>query len=101
MSPFRLITQWITPPETKPIVSELFAQAQQIRTKKNQIKKVKSELGSSWTGSARNSFISQLDSLINEYGRYARSLEEKARNVATTAVMIEIKEWFEEITPGN
>jgi uncharacterized protein YukE len=100
MSPFRAIIQWITPPETKPIVSELFSQAQQIREAKSNLRKVRGDLDSSWTGGAKNEFIAQLDSLINEYGRYASSLENKAGEVARITVWIEVKEWFDDIIPG-
>jgi hypothetical protein len=45
--------------------------------------------------------ISQLDTLINEYGRYAGSLESKAGEIARITVWIEVKEWIEDIIPGK
>lgn len=100
MSPFRTVIQWITPQETRPIVSELFSQAQQIREAKSNLRKVRGDLDSSWTGGAKNEFISQLDALINDYGRYASSLENSAREVAGITVWIEVKEFFDDMLPG-
>ncbi len=101
MSPFRTIIQWITPPETRPIVSALFAQAQQVREAKGQVQKVRGELDSTWSGGGKKqSYMSQLDALIREYEHYADSLESKAGQIARITVWIEVKEWFEDIIPG-
>jgi flagellar biosynthesis chaperone FliJ len=83
-------------------VTGLFAQAQRVREAKSQVQKARNELDSTWMGGAKKkSYISQLDSLINEYGRYANSLETKAGEIAGITVWIEIKEWFEDLIPGK
>ena len=97
MSPYRTIIEWITPPETKPIVSELFAQAQLVRDLRSQLQTVRNELDSSWTGGAKNTFVSSLDSLINQYGGYANNLDAKAQEIAAITVWIEVQQWFEDV----
>lgn len=97
MSPYRTIIEWITPPETRPIVSELLAQAQQVRDLRGQIERVRNDLDSSWTGGAKNSFISNLDSLIHDYGNFANNLETKAGEIAAITVWVEVQQWFEDI----
>jgi len=98
MSPYQTIIEWITPDQTRPIVSELLAQAQQVRELKNQIQAVRHELDGSWTGGAKNTFISKLDSLMQEYSNYANNLEGKAREIAAITVWVEVQQWFEDIT---
>ena len=98
MSPFRSIIKWITPPETRPIVEELFVQAQRVREIARQVKSVGHELDGTWTGGARNIFFSHYDPLPGDLDRFANSLESKARSIAAITVWIEVKEWFEDIT---
>ena len=98
MSPYRSIIKWISPEEVRPVVNELFNQAQQVRNVKNQIYQSRNELDSSWTGGARNSALQKIDALISDFNNYANSLEGKAQQIATVTVWIEIKEWFQATT---
>jgi len=96
MSPYRIITRWITPSEVRPIADQLFRQAEAMRAIARRVRASGAALDGTWTGGARQAFFAEFEALPKDLEHFASGLEAKAVAVSAVSVIEQIREWVDE-----
>ena len=94
---FRVIQDWLVPPEAALIARQYRDAAKKVREIQKKIEKSKSYLDSNWVGKAQQAFMADLNGLPMEISGMADRLDQMADEIASFKVSVDIKQKFDEV----